>query len=921
MIITIYLLTSIMPSYANPKAEDNFRSINITNSGPFFNLSFPLLQSPSSNEKPKGLFMEKNSIYNKEKDEVEIKIDVFTEGKVTVTKKKIPADIVLVLDQSGSMSRSFGSSSMSKQAALKTAVEKFLLKVKEHNKDIDDNNKKDKVAIVEFSNSAYRHTDLTYDYDASIGSIRSLTNRPRGATRIDEGIIEAEDILYNSQMGRKKVVVMFTDGYPTKRDGFDLYIANESIQIAKDLKDRDTTIYTVGIFKGANPNILYGEDSLDSLNSGQVNSIFGKTKNITRTFDSEVLIPIENIDKEFMKEYYLSYPANYRHISVGFSRYNANSIDVYAANRFLNYISSNFADSTSLGIKQNGKDFKINSVDYYQRYIGFYPHNYRVKITTAKGNQITQNFNRSTNDNYYLSADNEEDLNTIFTQIAENTASPNIEINQTAIINDIIAPQFTLASGDLTSIKIQTADCTGYDDVKKEYTFSKNLVDLNGITPTIDGRKVSITGFDFSKNFVTKIPKIEGSDDRGRKLVITVKLKRNPDFFGGNKIETNGEGSGINYIVKNEYDEDEEKFVPFNIPSLNMDIKLKEIELKEEKIYIYNPFELEKAVNFNSGDSKNKVLFKPDGINNKYVDIDYIIYEIDGKAITPLIYNIPSGKKVNEGSWKNGKKHIGIDAALYSLKVKLTPSIEMENGVEAVEKLLSGSLKVYKPLIEKQNSKIYKGEETDLNANVKFNHKWKNAEEVIDVKKISNEISGNEPSISFSFDGFTNTVIKPLKTSDYSFKVYQSNNKNEKDELLPLNLKDYFATDLSPLEKNNFKIDVVSAVIEIIKEVENYREGDIFKFKLISGEKVLNFFIKGSGSIKIKDLAIGDYRIVEDSSWSWRYENITDIADVSIQAKNEDMIKTINFKSKFNNDKWLDFNNLSNNLFEGLAKE
>ena len=51
----------------------------------------------------------------------------------------------------------------------------------------------------------------------------------------------------------KKVVVLFTDGEPGDY-GFDGTVASRAVNTAKDMKDDGVTIYTVGIFDGANPN-------------------------------------------------------------------------------------------------------------------------------------------------------------------------------------------------------------------------------------------------------------------------------------------------------------------------------------------------------------------------------------------------------------------------------------------------------------------------------------------------------------------------------------------------------------------------------------------------------------------------------------------------------------------------------------------
>ena len=63
---------------------------------------------------------------------------------------------------------------------------------------------------------------------------------------------------------RKSVVILFTDGEPTSGTKFESEVASGAITAAKDLKDGGTTVFTVGIFKGANPNASV--DSTDNTN-------------------------------------------------------------------------------------------------------------------------------------------------------------------------------------------------------------------------------------------------------------------------------------------------------------------------------------------------------------------------------------------------------------------------------------------------------------------------------------------------------------------------------------------------------------------------------------------------------------------------------------------------------------------------------
>lgn len=76
---------------------------------------------------------------------------------------------------------------------------------------------------------------------------------PAGATRSDYGLELAQSQLEGGRAGARKVVVFFTDGKPTKLRDFDSSVASNAITAAKAIKDSGGTVYTIGIFDGANP--------------------------------------------------------------------------------------------------------------------------------------------------------------------------------------------------------------------------------------------------------------------------------------------------------------------------------------------------------------------------------------------------------------------------------------------------------------------------------------------------------------------------------------------------------------------------------------------------------------------------------------------------------------------------------------------
>lgn len=194
---------------------------------------------------------------------------------VTVTT---PLDIVMVLDVSGSMDDHMGGIDSPKRIdALKNAANSFIDTIAKQNEGIEGVNRQHRVAIVKFAgkksndigNNMYRDGGYSYNYtqvmkeltycsgsnadDLKKNTINQI--QPAGATRADYGLELAEGITITSgRKDAKKIIVFFTDGTPTKQNKFDAGVANAAVTAAKNMKDSKATVYTIGIFDGADPS-------------------------------------------------------------------------------------------------------------------------------------------------------------------------------------------------------------------------------------------------------------------------------------------------------------------------------------------------------------------------------------------------------------------------------------------------------------------------------------------------------------------------------------------------------------------------------------------------------------------------------------------------------------------------------------------
>lgn len=190
---------------------------------------------------------------------------------VTVTT---PLDIVMVLDASGSMDDPMGGGDRTKRIdALKSAANSFINTIAKQNEAIEGVDRQHRVAIVKFAgdktdkvgNDTYYQGQYKYNHsqvmkgltDCSGGNVKALKDtvagiKPSGATRADYGLELAGDIT-SGRADAKKIVVFFTDGKPTSFSEFDSDVAKGAVTAAKKMKDGKATVYTIGIFSGADP--------------------------------------------------------------------------------------------------------------------------------------------------------------------------------------------------------------------------------------------------------------------------------------------------------------------------------------------------------------------------------------------------------------------------------------------------------------------------------------------------------------------------------------------------------------------------------------------------------------------------------------------------------------------------------------------
>ena len=162
-----------------------------------------------------------------------------------------------------------------KLQAMQKAVNSFIDSVaakKDGDKAVDH-----KIGIVKFSgeksdsigNTTYRKSGYTYNHTQVLKGLTDVTTgakqlkssvdslKAAGCTSADYGMEKATELL-NKRNGdaakRPAVVIMFTDGEPTRKSDYDKGVAGAAVEAAKGLKDKGIKVYTIGMFGEANPS-------------------------------------------------------------------------------------------------------------------------------------------------------------------------------------------------------------------------------------------------------------------------------------------------------------------------------------------------------------------------------------------------------------------------------------------------------------------------------------------------------------------------------------------------------------------------------------------------------------------------------------------------------------------------------------------
>lgn len=504
--------------------------------------------------------------------------------------------------------------------------------------------------------------------------------------------------------------------------------------------------------------------------------------------------------------------------------------ELVAANRYMHYVSSNYPNAKSLN---NGGDL------------------------SDKANP----FNGG--DSYYLSAGDADSLTGIFAKISDNISTPSINLGKQAYVQDTVSDYFAAPADGTVTV---TTEKAYYENGNLQWETDDNPP--AGLTHTVTGKTVKVSGFDYDANFVSETGRDETDskkpgDFHGRRLVVTFTVKAEPGFLGGNNVPTNDATSGV-------YDEKGTLVENFDYPRVNVPITTPELTPKDANVY------------YGGAVPTAGELCTTGAIGEKMADYVDITYSVDGSTVSNTTDDT------------------------YQVTMTVSPKYSGANANGDVQKAqtknVTSTVNVYKPEVTFKDSII------DYNATPNYEDNlggvvWKHKDTVANTANMT----GTEPTLAYTYDPAESAL-----TQDTGVKVTVKIGNQDITGAVVFEHEKCSFSNCKYTDDCGYQFYVHINVFDLtIKKTaadgsEPIDKDQTFVFKVTNTNtgKTMEVVITGAGQKTIKNLPVGNYTITEDTGWSWKYtpkNNNLSVTDEDIR----DGTATVTFENENKGTNWL----------------
>lgn len=472
----------------------------------------------------------------KEGDNYKVTLESWATGTVTSSSTPVPMDIILLLDQSGSMKKNFTSSSTETYNNL---------------------NKKNKKIYADYRNNCYiksgnQYLKVTVTYQWEFGLSNDVyTYTWNGGSHTSTG--------GNSKPKIPLFYKSTTNSSTTRIAALKTAVSSfiNKVNTEATTKNVDHRVAVVG-FASTRSDYYENTELLstpDVVNYGSANNIDYRNALVSAKTNKNKLDTAINrlaakgdtypeygfdMANQIFAQYPIQAGENRQRVVIMFTDgYPApagtDDFNVQMANNAINNAKrckDNNAKVYTIGIF-DGADPSASIENYSQngwlneavaanRYMHFSSSNYPSAMALNNGGTKGEG-------NFYFAASNADALNDIFDTISEEISTDTTTLDGSATIVDNIPGNFTIPA-EASDIKVYTAKCTGKtgETLSWEERQASNLKPTTTTNTTTGVKSVSVTGFDYSDEWCGLD---ENNQPHGSKLIIEFTISHNN--YGG----------------------------------------------------------------------------------------------------------------------------------------------------------------------------------------------------------------------------------------------------------------------------------------------------------------------------------------------------------------------------------------------------